>query len=527
MPNYIGKLKGLLPGLEHVFNNPESDEAAAQKLLGATESAEPRLVHETGPVSDEQALVPKTPEVLPSETPQPILTPETSPIEGPLGKFTSEERNGFLDRVKRNKGKIIGAGLIGGAIAANNLGGNNEQLKTVSKTPTVNTIDEEKSSEEQPEEVSKPENFRTTSAAKIATKGDQAPNQLQNVTDMLTPQTQDYQAQLKNAQDQRDAQVLAGQLGKSGLQIASGMSRTNMPNTEVLDTMIQHADNSLKDFDARMAMEKKDPNSEYSKGLQKFLKSMYGIDTNASAEAISGTMLKPIETMYENQQKAKAHTEDIKLKSQEMHLLKQAKLEQDHQKQMDAANSKTTALLESARGSPAVAQAEKDLYAISKVNSLVNLKGDPNNLSPQQMRLLTLEGAKIASGGVPTYNEVRGLSTETAPSWLADKAQMLINKPIPANAGAFAKALQEYTNSIGKDAQKVIHDKYGRVIESSKKQIGDDNYQTLKAQYLGRFNDINTNLPHNGKYPPGSTISVKGKQYLVGDDGNTLSPLGK
>lgn len=149
----------------------------------------------------------------------------------------------------------------------------------------------------------------------------------------------------------------------------------------------------------------------------------------------------------------------------------------------------TVQLLESARGNPAVGQAEKDIYAVNKLDSLVNLYGDPNKLNPAQVQLVATEVAKIASGGVPSIHELQGLNPSTISSGLAKLAQTVTNKPTPANAGAFVKAMQDYGVSLKKDAQSVIQDKYGRVIESKRRSLTPEDYQSLNDQYISRFSE--------------------------------------
>lgn len=153
----------------------------------------------------------------------------------------------------------------------------------------------------------------------------------------------------------------------------------------------------------------------------------------------------------------------------------------------DKAMTTTRQLLESARGNPAVAQAEKDIYAADKAKSLANLYGDPNKLSMPQVRLLAAEIGKIASGGVSSQHELEGITPNSLTGRLSDVASKLTNEPTPANAAAFVKQYQDYANQLSKDAQKVITDKYGRVIEGSKKQLGDDNYKALQDNYVNRF----------------------------------------
>lgn len=153
----------------------------------------------------------------------------------------------------------------------------------------------------------------------------------------------------------------------------------------------------------------------------------------------------------------------------------------------DRALAQTKTMLESARGNPAAAQAEKDMYAVDKVNSLLKIYPDPNKMPQAQVNLLISEIGKIATGGVPTGHETEALKPNSAEGKLQSLYGQLTNSPTPANAGAYLKEFQKYNKSLESDAQKVIKDKYGRVIESSKKQLGDDNYKALHDQYLSRF----------------------------------------
>lgn len=149
--------------------------------------------------------------------------------------------------------------------------------------------------------------------------------------------------------------------------------------------------------------------------------------------------------------------------------------------------NQTQQLLESARGNPAAAQAERDIYAATKAKSLMNLMGDPNNLSNQMVNLLHQELAKIATGGVPSQHELEGLDSGALKGKLAGVYQVFSNKPTPANAGAFLKQYDQYANALTGDAQKFIKDKYGRILESRRNRLGERNYGDFKQQYLDRF----------------------------------------
>jgi hypothetical protein len=181
----------------------------------------------------------------------------------------------------------------------------------------------------------------------------------------------------------------------------------------------------------------------------------------------------------------------------------------------DKALTSTQQLLESARGNPAAAQAERDLYAADKAKSLANMYGDPNKLSQRQVSLLVSEIGKIAQGGAPTMSELEGLSPDTLRGKLSRFWEKLSNSPTAANAAEFVKQYTDYASVLSKDAQKVINDKYGRVIETRKDQLGPKNYKALQDQYLHRFQNSEASAPGSMNSPDQSQMkTVGGKLYL-------------
>lgn len=194
--------------------------------------------------------------------------------------------------------------------------------------------------------------------------------------------------------------------------------------------------------------------------------------------------------------------------------------DQKTQGKQDSLFKDTSSLLESARGTPAIAQAEKDLYAASKADSLAKLYGDPNKLSTQMVKLLASEVAKIAAGGAPTMHELEGLTPGTLATRFSEIASKLTNKPTAANAGQFVKQYQDYGRALTKDAQKIIKDRYGRILESRKGSLRPEHNQALADQYLHRF-DQQDNEPAGASHA-GKIVEHGGKMYKVGEDGNTL-----
>jgi hypothetical protein len=155
----------------------------------------------------------------------------------------------------------------------------------------------------------------------------------------------------------------------------------------------------------------------------------------------------------------------------------------------DKAYDKVTAALEQMRGNMAVQQAEKDLYASKKADSLANLYGDPNKLSPSQVKLLTGEIAKMAQGGSPSIHELQSLDPGTLKGALAGAWGKLQNEPTPANAAAFVNQMQDYSRGIAKDAQHEINDRYGRIINVHRRNLNSNQIKDLEDNYLNRFSE--------------------------------------
>lgn len=252
-----------------------------------------------------------------------------------------------------------------------------------------------------------------------------------------------------------------------------------------------------------------DPNSDISKAYQATAMKFTG---GKAVPGLSATQLKQqmplLEKAYQVDQGALARKDA----NAERSLHQQEINDRKNQDRQDHALKDTMAILESARGNPAVAQAQRDYYSAQKAESLMNMYGDPNKLSQAQVNLLTQEVSKIASGGVPSMHELEGLSPNTLQGKMSKVYSSLINEPTPANAAAFVKQYHDYTSALSKDAKKTIAEKYGRVLESRKAQLGDDNYATLKQQYLDPYQDdpqvSNTHGMVTVQAPDGSTMQV-------------------
>ena len=264
--------------------------------------------------------------------------------------------------------------------------------------------------------------------------------------------------------------------------LTGGKNAALKPNQELFDESDKIAGEKVSQFKDLTAKEADDAGSQGSKqavGFAAQILAKAGFDP----KLVQGMSYNQIEKNFPQIAKMM----DVKLATDARKDATKEKQKEKDKTDQERAMLQTGQLLESARGNPAAAQAEKDLYAADKAKSLASLYGDPNKLNPAMTQLLATEVAKIASGGVPTMHELEGLNPQTLKGKFAGVWEKLVNHPTPANAGAFIKQYQDYAGALTKDAQKVIHEKYGRVIESRKSQLSDQDYKALEDKYLKRF----------------------------------------
>jgi hypothetical protein len=340
--------------------------------------------------------------------------------------------------------------------------------------------------------------------------------------------------EMKNAMEQarsnrERANYMSSMSDLSSAIIGSGGADMSKNRITSVDRDLATADQPLQDLNLQRDeykkflqnkddREKNDPNSAVSKAMRDVL-GKSGVKLPETATYATMEKLAPqIMHHEEMQQKIK----DRALQYAQLNATKQLALSSKASDKQIAAAGKTQQMLEQMRGNPAVQQAEKDIYAASKVNSMVNLKSDPNQLDNQQVQLLASEVGKIATGGVPTTHELQGLNVSTLPSKLAGITQTFLNKPSPANKAAFVKSMQEYVNSLTVDARKVVTDRYGRILESNKAHISPDDYNTLKSQYMGRFDQAENNTSSKGSVSP-QTLQDYAKKHNI--DTNAAADL--
>ena len=396
----------------------------------------------------------------------------------------------------------------------------NEDLAADIKSDKKNPPDagkEDDSDEESPEE-DKDESTEEPSDQKDSQDqpaSDQTPDDQSSYSRLLAslnPNKLGSSDALANAQAQRQNMIASNkdlQLGNligAGIAGRGGARVSPLPQS-FFDSMDKGANLPVQNIEEQIANQENDPNSDYSKSFAKAAADTMGIDPS-KLEGMSAKALKAIVPLKVQQmaheiaisklvETKKYHNDtasyrgkmaDInQQKANAMRINAEGNKDAKVQAAQDRTLQQTKMILEANRGSKSVQQAESDLQNAQKFNSLYNLYGDPNKLSTKLAPLGTMEIAKMGLGGIPQGHEIDALQ----PGSLAFKAQdawsKIGNNPTPAKMGAYLKEYKDYADALTKDAQNVIQEKYGRVIESSKKQLGPDNYQALQDSYINRF----------------------------------------
>lgn len=324
-------------------------------------------------------------------------------------------------------------------------------------------------------------------------------SQRQSVSDMLSTLMSGQNDDLQNAINHRNQSQLTNNLARAGDTINAGFAghkldesfydeankQANQP-IEDLSTKNKLTDDKLKQQgelyklqDAGDANDAGSYRSQVARQLATEASKRAGLNINipdtASASDLD-TYMKGIDSMASR-----------KIQSDQAKAMRDLANATKTDHYQDMAMQKTQAQLASNRGDPAVQQAQKDMYAAKKVNDLINLYPDPNNMPIEQVHTLVAEQSKIATGGVPAQADIVASMPDYWKQKLSKVWANLQNEPTPANAAAFIAQQQAYVNAMASTAQDLVKEKYGKVIESSKRQLKPEDYDTLNEQWVKPF----------------------------------------
>lgn len=199
-----------------------------------------------------------------------------------------------------------------------------EEIKKPSKIAKPEEI---KKADETPEKTDEPD----------ADESSEIKNDLQQFLDFMSGKSESSVEELRKAQQERDNIVKANELQKSLAGLGSGIGAVVgknyiAPDTSMSDSRLARAGQGIEDLKARLNLEDEDPQSSVSKGMQEFLKTRFGINTNASAAVIGKTLLPLLEKQQSRQDVLDQRREYAKQLAEEKKLQRE---QQKEEKQKD------------------------------------------------------------------------------------------------------------------------------------------------------------------------------------------------
>jgi hypothetical protein len=335
----------------------------------------------------------------------------------------------------------------------------------------------------------------------VGTSSMKMPSAQTSMNPTLQQYLQGKQQALASAQQQASRNEMLTGLARAGASLSAGLAHSNAPvdqapfnamaatdQAPVTDFMAQQKSQAA-DISNKGAMDASDPTSTQSIATQNMIKKLYpgkyddATLSQLSASEIGSSIMKPLEL----DQKITEHKDEMASKAADR---KDAaagradtKATADQVKAQDFAINK----LEAARSDQGVKQAQVDLYSTKKINSLIALYPDPNSMSPEMVKLLVAEIAKVATGGVPGESATQGITPNTLMGRMGSAWETLSNHPSGANAAAFISQYKSYSGAIADDARSTIKGKVDSIVNVKRKDMGDERYQNLKDNYYTRF----------------------------------------
>lgn len=139
---------------------------------------------------------------------------------------------------------------------------------------------------------------------------------------------------------------------------------------------------------------------------------------------------------------------------------------------------------ESSRQLPDVKQAYLDRYNSQKVIDLISSKKDPNKIDYNMVPIISGEIGKIATGGVPTHEELKMITPQDANMIMARTKQYLSSHPEASQQGAFLNVFKDYAGTIQSGANKVIGANIGQLYDSYKDHLKPSDATTFENTFI-------------------------------------------
>jgi hypothetical protein len=303
--------------------------------------------------------------------------------------------------------------------------------------------------------------------------------------------------ELRDAQQQRNQLQLMAILGRAGQQAGAAIAnRADIkPDDEGYRTLLAAAEQPISDIktekalaaetsknkklaaEAKTAEQQSDPTSDVSQiARDLYEKTMHKkAPPNASA-----AQLKDMDNVFA---RIFAAEENRKDRQDNKKLFANQKRSAEQSKAYTALRER----VESFRGNAKAQQASKDVLAADKALQMVEHK-DPNSLTMQDLRLLSEELGKIASGGVPGEHGVQQLMPNNLKTKFAEMQNFMLSKPSDAQAGEYIARNMEYLKDMRGVAQNALDSYQLNIAKGYKNRVSSDDWDEFKSDYPTLFN---------------------------------------
>lgn len=237
------------------------------------------------------------------------------------------------------------------------------------------------------------------------------------------------------------------------------------------------------------------------------------------------------------QQNANTNAERIKVQKELKDLGTTYKKQKDDITRLDKVGKLITGEVASSRSS--FGRAANTYQAAEKMETLADTTGgDYDHLSPTQVAELAKNLDAMLSNGQATVSGLNKLIPTSAAGDLAKIENYITNNPDGANQGDFVRQILETTKREKDLAHSQMQKTQGKLLSSFsdlkdhptmktilfQNGLPEDLFETMKPQ-KDKTPPLQTmNKPPKAKHQPGDIVSVKGKTYQVGPDGDSLIP---
>jgi hypothetical protein len=268
---------------------------------------------------------------------------------------------------------------------------------------------------------------------------------------------------------------------------------------------------AVADIDTKNKIDDNDPTSRKSQLIQDMVTRLYPkafdpdlIKTLTAAD--SSIVMKPIEL--------KAKLDENKINTQmRVDNLRQNQSDRRDKSQADA-YMHLRKDMETFRGNAGAQQASKDILSADKAVRLVEGK-DPNTLTVQDLRLLSDELGKVATGGVPTEHGVQGLMPDNLQTKFAEMKNFLSSNPTNANAGEYIKHNMAYLKDMRDTAKSSIDSYRSNIAKGYRGKISQSDYEENQNDY---------GLNQQSQRQPATSVTSEDQKAIDWAKANTNDP---